>query len=347
MNSDIQQMIQANSANLITLLEANTANLPALINGVAAHTDKSLADLNDSSLTTISDIQQTIEANSANLITLMEANIANLIALINGVAAHTDKSLADLNDSSLTTILNQRVVLQKPAENPSAQSRTLLDPDPSYSYEKSLESLRQAAPDNFEEYLRCFNNGATSYNDLPPQSCSTALHAEAKLFAKFLLPYLDGRVLDIGCGPQSIPSYLSDYPVNLIAGIDPLPPKEQHPFMFVQGFAESLPWPDNSFECLVFGTTIDHYYLLDKGICEARRVLSANGFICIWITEFDDGTQIDPYTPGLKSYDHEHLYHINRRWFIPFMEKHGFEHLETFAFNSPFKYIFISFRKAS
>ena len=117
--------------------------------------------------------------------------------------------------------------------------------------------------------------------------------------------------------------------------------------MFVRGFAEFLPWPDNSFECLVFGTTIDHYYLLDKGICEARRVLSANGFVCIWITEFDDGAQIDPYKPVLKSYDHEHLYHINRRWFIPFMEKHGFEHLETFAFNSPFKYIFLSFRKAS
>lgn len=280
-------------------------------------------------------------------VSALEANNANLIDLINRVSAVSQSDLADLNDLFLNTLLNQRVALYAAEKARPLESLALVYPSLDYSYEKSIDHLKRAAPDNFDEYMRCFEEGAASYQDLPPQSCSTALHAEAALFAKFLLPYLRGRVLDIGCGPQAIPSYLSGYPVELIAGIDPLAPAGKHPFMFVRGFAEFLPWPDNSFECLVFGTTIDHYYLLDKGICEAHRVLSAKGFVCIWITEFDDGAQIDPYTPGLESYDNEHLYHINRRWFIPFMEKHGFEHLESFAFNSPFKYIFLSFRKAS
>ena len=50
----------------------------------------------------------------------------------------------------------------------------------------------------------------------------------------------DGRVLDVGCGPQALPSYSGG---DHFVGIDPLPggPRE---FAFVQGVAEYLPFRD-------------------------------------------------------------------------------------------------------
>jgi len=289
------------------------------------------------------------QLNLSNSLDLIHQNSAASIAHINDIALDLQNRIATETDTLLKTLLDQRVALGTRIEEASthAHRKGLSMPDPNYSYEKSLAYLRQSAPENFDEYMRCFQVGAASYEDLPPQSCSTPLHKEAVLFAKFLTPYLKGRILDIGCGPQSVPSYLASYPMDLLAGIDPLPPAEDHPFMFVQGFAELLPWPDSSFETIVYGTTIDHYYLLDRGISEAWRVLSPGGTVCVWITEFDDATLVDPYKPGLKSYDSEHLYHINRNWFLPFMEQNGFTHLETFAFKVPFSYIFSAFAKRS
>ena len=47
----------------------------------------------------------------------------------------------------------------------------------------------------------------------------------------------------------------------------------------------------------------------------------------------------------MKSYDSEHMYHIDRAWFLPMMSEIGFETAEVILFPLPFKYLFMSFRK--
>lgn len=89
-----------------------------------------------------------------------------------------------------------------------------------------------------------------NYAGFPLHSCSVTGHQGAAAFKQFLTPRLAGRVLDIGCGPQPLPSYLEDYPLTHLAGIDPLAPTAgPHPFEFVQARAEALPWPDGWFWC--------------------------------------------------------------------------------------------------
>ena len=83
-------------------------------------------------------------------------------------------------------------------------------------------------------------------------------------FRAFVKLYLRGAVLDVGCGPQPVPSYLDGYPLDRIAGIDPLPPTEGHPFTFVQTVAEFLPWDDKTFSVVVVATSLDHVLLPDR-----------------------------------------------------------------------------------
>jgi len=80
-----------------------------------------------------------------------------------------------------------------------------------------------------------------------------------------------GKVLDVGCGPYAIPLYLQDYPTQLISSIDPLEPFETHPFEFVRGFAEFLPWNDSTFDVVIAATTLDHVIALDVALSEIRR----------------------------------------------------------------------------
>jgi hypothetical protein len=91
--------------------------------------------------------------------------------------------------------------------------------------------------------------------------------------------------------------------------------------------------------------TLDHYYLLDKGLEEAARVLQPEGHFVAWITEFVGAPPYDPYAAPVESFDSEHMYHIDRAWFVPLMSRYGFEPAEIVHFKLPFNYLFMSFVK--
>src|SRR5262249_37763318 len=155
--------------------------------------------------------------------------------------------------------------------------------------------LQQAAPLNWKTYSECVVRGTASYKFFPPDSCSTQTHPQAELFRAFLKPYLRGQVLDVGCGPQPVPWYLHGHPLSQISGIDPISTPADHPFSFVPGYGELLPWEDEQFDVVVSGTSLDHYYLLDAGLAEAFRVLKRGGHFVAWITEFAGAPPYDPY----------------------------------------------------
>ena len=206
-----------------------------------------------------------------------------------------------LNDSiAITKIRNELLELMvrarlalPPNKNMSAtvpRLRTAL------SLSEACLKLEQAAPLNWKTYIECLDRGTASYELFPPGSCSTETHPQAELFRAFLRPYLRGQVLDIGCGPQPVPSYLRDHPLSQISGIDPISAPSDHPFSFVPGYGEFLPWENEQFDVAVSGTSLDHYYLLDVGLAEAFRVLKQGGHFVAWITEFEGTRPYDPYS---------------------------------------------------
>jgi SAM-dependent methyltransferase len=185
--------------------------------------------------------------------------------------------------------------------------------EPSYSMAGCVARLRELAPAACAEWERLLAVNATAYAGFPVDSCSVRGHPLAEKFRGFLRPYLTGAVLDIGCGPQPVPEYLAGHPTTRIAGLDPLP--ALHPFVFVQGTAEFVPWADRTFDTVVAATSLDHVLLLDRALREIRRVLRPDGTFVTWVSFQAGAATYDPYRPDVRPVDEFHLFHFDRLWF--------------------------------
>jgi SAM-dependent methyltransferase len=203
------------------------------------------------------------------------------------------------------------------------------------------------APHNIDTFREAFDVGAASYVGFPVGSCSVSGAPLAHQFSRFVSSYIvnSAATLDVGCGPQAKPLYLEMADPDSIHGVDILAPYEPHPFPYVQTAGEFLPWEDESFDLLLSGGALDHYYLLDVGMEEAWRVLRPGGHFVGNITLFDDAPPYDPYAGPMEAYDEEHLFHINMAWFEPFMRERGFELVELMQFHLPFIYGIMAFKK--
>jgi SAM-dependent methyltransferase len=125
------------------------------------------------------------------------------------------------------------------------------------------------------------------------------------------------RVLDVGCGPGGLTKELVARVGSLqVAAIDPAPQfvaacQARYTGADVrEGVAESLPWPDDSFDaaaaCLVLGFMNDP----DAGLREMARVVRPGGTVaaCMWDlagggmtmlqTFWDAVHTVDPEAPG-------------------------------------------------
>ena len=196
-------------------------------------------------------------------------------------------------------------------------------PVASESFEEYLAKLQSVHPRLFETWASMnFTVNLDEYRQRPESSCSTSAHKVAPLFGGFIAPYLRGRVLDIGCGPYSVPSYLVGYPVELLSGIDPLVPFEPHPFEFVRGFAEFLPWGASTFDVLVAATSLDHVLSLDRAFSEMVRVLKPGGMFLVWEGFVKGAPPYDPDSAEFQPSDRLHLFHFDEEWFEKLVEHH-------------------------
>jgi SAM-dependent methyltransferase len=273
----------------------------------------------------------------------LEEGIKNTFDVMgqNRIADH--KTIVAVRTELLEALVRSRLALRLRLDSSASAAPRMRPP---LAIEEVRGRLAGAAPLNWKMYVDCLGRGADSYKSFPPGSCSTAAHAEADLFRAFLRPYLRGLVLDVGCGPQPLPWYLTGYPLDLISGIDPISKPDDHAFHFVPGFGESLPWEDEQFDLVISGTTLDHYYLLDVGLREVFRVLRPRGHFAAWIAEFAGAPPYNPYDRPLEEpYDPEHLYHIDRAWLLPLIANAGFVTTEILHFELPFNYLFMSFEK--
>ena len=186
-----------------------------------------------------------------------------------------------------------------------------------------LEKFKNLYPHLYDVWASVnFGESVNIYRENPESSCAVGRRFNAQLFAGFAAPYLQGRVLDIGCGPYAVPNYLEGYPVELISGLDPLEPFEPHPFEFVQGFAEFLPWEDDTFDVVIAATSLDHVLSLELAFSEIRRVLQPGGLLLVWDWFGDDYKTYRPESQTPQLIDKYHLFNFNEKWFEELINDH-------------------------
>jgi SAM-dependent methyltransferase/glycosyltransferase involved in cell wall biosynthesis len=178
-----------------------------------------------------------------------------------------------------------------------------------------LELLRNRCPTAFPLWEETSLAGAEEYEARPTHSLSLDDNTLAPDFANFVSAHASGFVLDVGCGPQPTPLYLRDIPTDRIFGIDPLGSPGDHPFQFVCGYGEYLPFADEAFNTVVSGTSLDHALLLDATLSEIKRVLAPDGRFLVWIGIVPSAEDYDPYSASVRKIDAFHLFHFNNQTF--------------------------------
>ncbi|MGE0769704.1 MAG: class I SAM-dependent methyltransferase [Hyphomicrobiaceae bacterium] len=189
------------------------------------------------------------------------------------------------------------------------------------SIEAAFAELQAADPVAYPVWRRLFENGKRSYYEQREASCSHRDHWYAKLFGAYVDVYSHGRLLDIGCGPHGVPSYLLSYDPSLISGLEPLPATTTPNVELVQGFNERLPWPDKSFHTVVSGTSLDHVLSIERSLAEVSRVLVKGGRYLVWLASIPGAPPYIPTASPPIPVDDFHLFHFDRVWIEPIFER--------------------------
>jgi|SRR5687767_8414881 len=253
--------------------------------------------------------------------------------------AEVKRSAELARDDALRHLLQTRLLLSRRLwqSMPSVASPPAMT---SSDFATDLRRLEQLHPELFQRWRQInLVDNPIEYAQRPSGSCSVGLAQNDRAFAGFIAPYLSGRVLDLGCGPQAIPSYLRGYPTQLVSGVDPLEPFEPHPFQFHRGFGEFLPWGDRTFDVVVNATSLDHSFSLDRVTTEIIRVLRPGGMLLVWEGFVKNSPPYRPSDPNLQPVDKFHLFHFDQPWFEAHFSS-AFEVAEKLALDDSSNYFY-------
>lgn len=213
------------------------------------------------------------------------------------------------------------------------------------TYETYLTELEALDPETFPVWQQCFEVGRLAYLADPDSSCSTEHNLYATVFQSFVANHATGHLLDQGCGIHGLPYYLEGYPSALISAIEPLELVAPVDFEVVRGFAEFLPWPDDSFATIVNGTSLDHVLCLETALQETYRVLQPEGKFLVWIASMHGAKPFDKTKRPIQAIDQFHLFHFHEQWFEALMAKQ-FKIVDKLTFpTASFDHIFYAFKK--
>jgi SAM-dependent methyltransferase len=143
------------------------------------------------------------------------------------------------------------------------------------------------------------NNGVVAYENNPTSNLGIGPRKDFISFGEFC--DYNGLVLDIGVGPQELPThfeYVKSPNKYSFIGIDPLKGQQPRKFPFVLGLGEYLPFKDKLFDRVIYATSLDHFINPVETLFEAKRVLKDDGIICIWIGEKDVNTPKPKESPN-------------------------------------------------
>ncbi|MFA5173826.1 MAG: class I SAM-dependent methyltransferase [Candidatus Pacearchaeota archaeon] len=145
------------------------------------------------------------------------------------------------------------------------------------------------------------------------------------------------RILEIGCGPQTLVERMN----GELYGLDPLMNyflstyQMEKNVNWQQGIGESLPYKDNFFDLIIIGNVLDHTESPAKVLEESYRCLKPNGFIFLVQNCYDSNfTKFKKFMEKIKLGDscHPHTFTLNRirnifnsKGFKLISERPGFE----------------------
>ncbi len=198
----------------------------------------------------------------------------------------------------------------------------IFKPSKQLPIEESLRRLEALNPALYPVWRELFENGAKGYVEERLGSCSHREQKYAQLFGCYLEIYAHGRILDIGCGPYGLPSYLATRNACMVCGLEPLPMLETAAFEVVRGINEFLPWDDAQFDTVVSGTSLDHVMSLDTSLREVNRVLKPGGKYIVWLASISGAAPFNEKSQEFKAIDRFHLFHFDRIWIEPLFERY-------------------------
>ena len=242
-----------------------------------------------------------------------------------------DRDREDALRVQLATRFELTRAMWRLAPQPPATGRIAVLPN---DFSQTLAALKSLHPHLWDRWAQInFVDNPAEFSSRPEGSCSIGKRGTDAPFGGFIAPYLTGDVLDVGCGPYATPSYLRDYPSDRIYGLDPLEPFEPHPFTFVRGFGEFVPFPDRSFDVVIAATSLDHSFSLDRTVSEIARVLKPGGRLLVWDGFVKGSPRYRPDDAAWQQADRFHLFHFDEPWFEALMGEHGLHVHERVAFD--------------
>jgi len=159
-------------------------------------------------------------------------------------------------------------------------------------------------------------NGLVSYREDPEHNLAISERPDNLDFSDFCS--FDGRVLDVGCGPQSWPTYFRTHTTHTrFVGVDPLIETSSGQYLQLRALAEHLPFRSGVFDHVVFATSLDHFVDPVRALREAGRTCRADGEIDVWIGEKRAGAPPPTESPEWyrrleRPVGSEDLFHIKR-----------------------------------
>lgn len=292
----------------------------------AAELDRLTADLEVTRQTIVS-LQNEIGGQIGQSIYTTGREIKEQLGKLEAVSAQapteaqaTVPAPAQIEDNGLASIRSaalQRMAWRRPFEGARPK------PYANYKPEKWKDKLKAHDPQTYKQWIKTFEAGAKSYMESPTDNCATWASGITRDFRDYLSLFVDGPLLDLGCGPHGNPAYLDGYPSNQITGLEPLDPEGEPRIQMVQGVAEFIPFKAGSFETVVSATSIDHVLDLERSLEEIARVMKNDGIFVIWyahVAGMDDYVAKAP--SNRKPVDQYHLFHANDDWFMPLLARY-------------------------
>lgn len=138
-----------------------------------------------------------------------------------------------------------------------------------------------------------------------------------------------GRVLDIGCGSSRI---LESVPgmVGLDVSIQKLRFMGRRGCIVLRGSVYSLPFPDGTFDEVIFSQVIEHIPPKPQIMGEIRRVMKSGGRLIIGTPDYDRIVWVilEEFYNAIKpaAYAHEHIAHYTLGSMRRLLADNGFEH---------------------
>lgn len=193
-----------------------------------------------------------------------------------------------------------------------------------------IEEFKVQNPSLFSVWYKLFENGEKAYAQTKVGNCSHNELEPALLFRDIIDTFARGAILDVGCGPYDVPSYLMSFEINAISGLEPLPLLTTPSYRVERGFGERIPWQDASFDAVVSGAALDHAFSVDGTLAEIRRVLKPEGRFFLWIASIPGAEEFIETRSSYVAIDDFHVFHFDQKWLDPKLDNY-FKRREKFT----------------